>query len=130
MKNIQTAFLCTLIASLLSWVPAVYAQSAVKAELLMKEPVSSIEGKLVTVFRTEFPPGYNEVKSHRHPGESFVYVLSGRIINQMEDEEPRLYQAGDFFFEPAGALHQRFENADPDKPAVYIIFGIRPVGEY
>lgn len=84
-----------------------------------------MEGRQVTVFRTELAPGY-KASSHRHPGETFVYILSGRIISQLEDEEPRVYEAGDFFFEPAGALHSRFENGDPKNPAVYIVFGIRP----
>jgi quercetin dioxygenase-like cupin family protein len=64
--------------------------------------------------------------SHSHVGETFAYIESGRILNQIGDEEARIYEAGDFFFEPANANHARFENPDPAVPAVVIIYGIRP----
>lgn len=130
MGNIRCVLFYVFIAGLFSWSTAAYSQSEIQAQLLLKELISSAEGQQITVFRTELPPGYDETHSHRHPGETFVYILSGRILNQMEHEEPRIYEAGEYFFEPAGALHSRFENADPDNPAVYIVFGIRPTGEY
>ena len=123
----RAMFYVTLVGAHLSF-SAAHAQSEVQAELLMRERISSVEGMQVTVFRTELPPGY-KAPSHRHPGETFVYVLSGRVINQIEDEKPRVYTAGEFFLEPAGALHTRFENADPEQPAIYVVFGIRPAGE-
>lgn len=125
MKNFGSAFLGIILFGSLVSLPTIYAQPSVQAELLMSELISSMEGMRVTIFRTEIPPGYIGV-SHRHPGETFVYVLSGRVLNQIDEEEPKIYQAGEFFFEPANALHARFENPDTDSPAVYIVFGIRP----
>ena len=94
----------------------------------MRELIASVEGRQVTVYRTTLPPGYKGV-SHRHPGETFVYVLSGRVVNQIEGEEPRELGAGEFFFEPDGVLHARFENPDQERTAVYIVFAIRPTSE-
>lgn len=128
MKNFVSALPGTVLFAGLFFHSTIHAQSDVQAELLMSELISSMEGMRVTVFRTEVPPGYVG-RSHRHPGETFVFVLSGRLLNQIEDEEPRIYEAGEFFFEPADALHARFENPDSDRPAVYIVFGIRPVAQ-
>ena len=128
MRNVRPALFATVLLQSLFAHSAVLAQPDVQAELLMSGLISSIEGMQVTVFRTEMPPGYVGV-SHRHPGETFVYVLSGRVLNQIGDEEPKVFEAGEFFFEPANALHARFENPDPNRPAVYIVFGIRPVAQ-
>jgi quercetin dioxygenase-like cupin family protein len=91
----------------------------------MSEVISSVEGKQVNVTRIEIPPGY-KTPSHSHPGESFVYILSGRIRNQIGDAEPVVYEAGGFFFEEANAIHAQFENLDTENPAVFLVFGIRP----
>lgn len=126
MKNIRATFIHTLLSITLCTAPATYAQSEADIQLLMQEKLSFAEGKTATVTRLEAPPGY-KAASHSHPGETFVYVESGRILNQVNDEEPKVYEAGDYFFEPANATHARFENTDPENSAVVIIFGIRPV---
>jgi quercetin dioxygenase-like cupin family protein len=129
MNLYRSSFRAALLIAIAAVCTMAHAQSEVQAELLMRELIpSAAEGKQVTLFRTVLPPGYKGV-SHRHPGETFVYILSGRVINQIEDEKPKEFRAGDFFFEPAGALHARFENPDQEQPAVYIVFGIRPTSE-
>jgi quercetin dioxygenase-like cupin family protein len=127
MKNVRSIYVGALLAIHCSLPSGTYAQTQAKFDLLMREPLSSVEGLDITVTRLEVEPGYTSA-SHRHPGETFVYIVSGRVLNQIDDEEPKVYEGGDFFFEPANALHAQFVNIDRENSAVVIIVGIRPPG--
>jgi quercetin dioxygenase-like cupin family protein len=96
-------------------------------ESLVRAAIESAPGMELVVTRRTVPPGY-KATSHSHPGETFVYIVSGRVLNQIGDEKPKIYEAGDFFFEKAKATHARFENLSPDNPVVFIVYGIRPAG--
>ena len=52
---------------------------------------------------TTLPPGFN--LKHVHGGPSYVYVISGNIDIIDADGTRASYQAGDFFWEPAGHVH-------------------------
>ena len=103
------------------------AQPALEREALLREAIAAAPGQDLSVTKLTVPPGYKSA-SHSHPGETFVYVLEGRILNQIGDEEPKIYEAGQFFFEHANANHAQFENLDTEKPATVLIYGIRPEG--
>jgi quercetin dioxygenase-like cupin family protein len=130
MKYRRTIFAYTLAVVLFSWPPTAWsqptAQPQVKVEPLQRAAIEAAPGHELNVSRLEVPPGYVSA-SHSHAGETFVYILSGRILNQIGDEEPKVYEAGQFFFEHANANHARFENPDAQVPAVVLIYGIRPV---
>jgi quercetin dioxygenase-like cupin family protein len=114
------------VASPLAWSqPA--AQPPVSREALLREAIEAAPGQDISVSKLTVPPGY-AATSHSHPGETFVYVLEGRILNQIGDQEPKIYEAGQFFFEHANATHAQLENLDREKSATVLIYGIRPVG--
>jgi quercetin dioxygenase-like cupin family protein len=110
---------------------AAFAQDATppqaSTEPLMREAIEAAPGQTLSVSRLTVDPGYSAA-SHSHPGETFVYVLEGKILNQIGDEEPKTYEAGQFFFEHANATHAQFVNPDKEKPATVLIYGIRPEG--
>ena len=126
MNNIRSTLLYPFVACFFCCAPAAYSQPQVKQDILIAEALSGVEGKQGNLTRLEVPPGY-KAATHSHPGETFVYVLSGRLLNQIGDAEPVIYEAGEFFFEEANAVHAQFENLDKENPAVFIIFGIRPL---
>jgi quercetin dioxygenase-like cupin family protein len=110
---------------------AVFAQDATQpppnVEALLSEAIEAAPGQTLSVSKLTVAPGY-VAASHSHPGETFVYVLEGRILNQVDDEEPKIYEPGQFFFEHANANHAQFVNLDKEKPATVLIYGIRPEG--
>ena len=128
MKKIHAISFHALLASTFLLTTTAYAQPKAKFDALMREALSTAEGLDMTATRLEVEPGY-KAQSHSHPGETFVYVVSGRILNQIDDGEPTVYEAGDFFYEHANATHAQFVNEDPEKSAVVIIVGIRPKGQ-
>jgi quercetin dioxygenase-like cupin family protein len=131
MKHLRSIVLSALCAALSCWTGAAWAQAPAQPqsqmEPLLRAAIESAPGMELTVTKATVPPGY-KANSHSHPGETFVYIVSGRVLNQVGDEEPKTYEAGDFFFETANATHARFENLSADEPVVFIIYGIRPEG--
>lgn len=130
MNNNRPIILKALLCAVTVWVGVAFAQdpAATRSTPLLRELLTSVDGKQVVMSRVEVPPGGGaDVRAHRHPGETVVYIVSGRITSQLNDEAPVVYKAGEAFFEPTGALHARFTNDDPKEPAVAIVIGIRPV---
>lgn len=61
---------------------------------------------------------------HKHGGAAVVAnMVSGRVVSQMicegEDSEPKIYSAGETWYEPPGCHHVRLENVG-DEEAVFI----------
>ena len=104
----------------------IFVSSVASAQIstLMQQTLQS-EGRQFTLLRIEIPPmsGNNNPESgHRHPGDTVVYVESGTVTNQMNNEAPVEYKAGDFWYEGPGELHAQFRNNDPEETAVVIVF--------
>ena len=63
----------------------------------------------------ELPPADPGVPPHRHSGPVFGYVLEGKMLFELEGEEPREIVAGEAFWEPGGeVVHYLIANVDPD----------------
>ena len=61
----------------------------------------------------ELPPADAGPAPHRHSGPVFGYVLEGRILFELEGEEPREIVAGQAFWEPGGdVVHYQVANLD------------------
>jgi quercetin dioxygenase-like cupin family protein len=74
-----------------------------------------------------YPPGGRSAE-HRHPGFIVGYVLEGQIRFAINHETPRVLRRGEMFYEPTGALHSTFENAQPGMPAKILAFMVAPPG--
>ena len=63
----------------------------------------------------ELPPADAGLGPHRHSGPVFGYVLEGRMLFELEGQEPREIVAGEAFWEPGGDLvHYQAANLDAD----------------
>ena len=50
-------------------------------------------------------------------------VLRGEMLNQMNDNEPRIYREGESFYESPTCHHQRGENAsEQEEASFYAVF--------
>lgn len=84
---------------------------------LFKDAPGDLSGKELTVLEITIPPGAS-MGGHRHPGSVFAYVLEGSMQHQIGAEaEPKIYQAGETWFEPPDAHHIVFANPSDSEPA-------------
>lgn len=106
-------------------VPSV-AQNAKVTPLLTKEliGVSGKEGVMLTV---EYPPGASSSK-HRHNAHTFVYVLEGSIVMQVEGGKEVTLGPGQTFYESPDDVHTVSKNASDSKPAKFLVFFVKDKG--
>jgi quercetin dioxygenase-like cupin family protein len=85
---------------------------------LFKRALPNVPGKALVAVEVSFPPGAAS-PAHTHPKSAFIYayVVSGDIVSAVGDEQPRLYRAGESWYEDPGARHTVTRNASKDKPA-------------
>lgn len=88
-------------------------------ELLREDRPAHAPGKIVRVLRVTFPPKAAAAQ-HHHTGSVTVIVLKGALRSQLQGEEPKIYEAGDSFFEPAGKAHLIAENPSSTDQAVIL----------
>ncbi|MGC1273838.1 MAG: cupin domain-containing protein [Planctomycetaceae bacterium] len=102
-------------------------QELARKVVLERELMASIAGKpaKVTLLELEYVPGGSS-GPHRHAGPVVVYVLSGALESAIDDEPPKVYKAGETFFEPAGVLHAVSKNASKTEPARFLAFMLAP----
>ena len=78
-------------------------------------------GQLLTV---EFAPG--EVSApHRHNAHTFVYVLEGSVVMQVQGGEAKTLTAGQTFYENPDDIHTVANNASDTEPAKILVFFIK-----
>jgi quercetin dioxygenase-like cupin family protein len=85
---------------------------------LFMRALPNVPGKTLTAVEVQYPPGAAS-PSHTHPKSAFIYayVLSGEIVSAVGDEKPRVYRAGESWYEAPGAHHAVSRNASRSKPA-------------
>ena len=82
------------------------------------------EGLMLTV---DLPPGSDSAK-HRHNAHTFVYVLEGAVVMQVEGGERKELQAGDTFYETPDDIHTVSMNASDTEPAKILVFFVKQQG--
>ena len=74
--------------------------------LSQKDIIEKLDGKKAkaTIVEVTLAPGEVEA-AHRHPGAAFGYVLEGEYEWAIDGNRPKIFKAGDTFYEPTGCLH-------------------------
>src|SRR5918997_188854 len=82
------------------------------------ESIPNLPGKRLVSHIVDYAPGASSA-AHRHARSAFIYayVLSGEIRSQVDGEPPRVYRAGEAWFENPGAHHRVRANASDTAPA-------------
>ena len=93
-----------------------YAAGSSQPHVVFNHSLSNAPGKTMTAVVVDYPPGAKS-KPHHHAGVVFAYVLAGAVRSQVNDEAPRIYQAGESFFEDLNDHHTISENASETEPA-------------
>ena len=73
--------------------------------------VEKLDGKetKVTVVEVTLEPGQGG-EPHRHPGPVIGYVLEGECELGIDQQPPKVFKAGQTFYEPTGCLHRVSKN--------------------
>lgn len=83
----------------------------------MKE-IPNIPGKSLIAAVVTYPPN-GASPSHHHAKSAFIYayILEGEIRSSVDGSAPKIYKAGESFYEDPGSHHAISENASKTKPA-------------
>ena len=105
---------------------AMLALPATGAEvaMLFKQNLADMPGKAGQMLTVEFAPG--EVTApHRHNAHTFVYVLEGSVVMQVQGGEAKTLTAGQTFYENPDDIHTVANNASDTEPAKILVFFIK-----
>jgi quercetin dioxygenase-like cupin family protein len=81
-----------------------------KVELISSHALPDIPGKRVTIVRVTYGPG-GFTPPHRHAGTVTAYITKGQIRSQLKGGPVEIFEVGQSFFEPPGAIHLVSANA-------------------
>jgi quercetin dioxygenase-like cupin family protein len=74
--------------------------------LSQRDIIEKLDGKKAKATMVEVTLAPGEVEAaHRHPGAAFGYVLEGEYEWAIDGNKPKIFKAGDTFYEPTGCLH-------------------------
>lgn len=102
------------------------AQNA-KVTPLMTKDLTGLAGKEATMLTVEYAPGASSSK-HRHNAHTFVYVLEGSIVMQVEGGKETTLGPGQTFYESPDDIHTVSKNASNTQPAKFLVFFVKEKG--
>ena len=106
-------------------VPSV-AENPKVTPLLTKE-LAGVSGKEGVMLTVEYPPGASSSK-HRHNAHTFVYVLEGSIVMQIEGGKAVTLGPGQTFYESPDDVHTVSKNASDLQSAKFLVFFVKDKG--
>jgi quercetin dioxygenase-like cupin family protein len=97
-------------------------QEPLKRTVLLTGDLVGIAGKQATVYRNEFAPGASGGK-HRHPVDTFAYVLDGTLTLEEEGKGPRTLTAGEVVQEVPTGIY-KLTNTSMTSPATVLVISL------
>jgi len=94
---------------------------------LMSRDVTDFPGKEVSMITVEYPPGWSD-PVHRHYAQSFVYVLEGSVVMQLEGGKEVTLTPGQTFYEGPADVHVVGRNASKTSPAKMLVVLVKAKG--
>jgi quercetin dioxygenase-like cupin family protein len=98
-----------------------------KVTPLMTKELSGLPGKEGVMLTVEYPPGASSSK-HRHNAHTFVYVLEGSIVMQVEGGKSVTLGPGQTFYESPDDIHTVSKNASDTLPAKFLVVFVKDKG--
>ena len=95
-----------------------------KVTPLMTRSLAGLTGKEAVMLTVEYAPGASSSK-HRHNANTFVYVLEGSIVMQIEGGNAVTLGPGQTFYESPDDVHVVSKNASDTKPAKFLVFFVK-----
>jgi len=105
-----------------------HGKGGVQVKLLsQKDIIEKLDGKKAkaTMLEVTLAPGAVEA-AHRHPGPAFGYILEGEYEWAIDNNKPKIFKAGDTFYEPTGCLHSLGRNPSTKEKTRFIAVVLHP----
>ncbi|HUQ87061.1 MAG TPA: cupin domain-containing protein [Vicinamibacterales bacterium] len=99
------------------------AANASRAVATKDAPKVNLDGWQMTATEITIPPGAPPGRKHRHPGFVIGYVLEGSYSFAVNDQAPKVFTAGEMFFESfdaPGDTHSTSGNASTIQPVKFL----------
>jgi len=103
------------------------AVQSTKVTPLLTKDLAGLAGKEATMLTVEYPPGASSTK-HRHNANTFVYVLEGSVVMQVEGGKETTLGPGQTFYESPDDVHVVSKNASNSQPAKFLVFFVKDKG--
>ena len=97
------------------------SQSAIVRRELLAADLNHKNVTRVDVREIVFEPG-QETGLHKHPCPVFGYIAEGEAVLEVQGEPLQKLSAGSAFYEPAGKVIARFDNASPCEKMRFICY--------
>ena len=94
---------------------------------LFQTDLDDIEGREGLMVIVDYPPGVSSA-AHRHNAHTFVFVLEGSVVMQVEGEERVVLSPGQIFYETPEDIHVVSMNASTTEPAKILVFFVKRQG--
>ena len=117
----------TVLTGLLCLVAAPSAVQEAKVTPLLTKDLAGVNGREAVMLTVEYAPGASSSK-HRHNANTFVYVLEGSIVMQVEGEKTVTLGPGQTFYESPTDVHSVSKNASDSQPAKFLVFFVKDKG--
>lgn len=75
----------------------------------------------IVVLKVKYPPRFGD-SPHEHPGYTFVYVIKGEMLSQLNNEPSRVYKTGKMWLEHPHDRHIINRNASTRYSAEILVF--------
>jgi quercetin dioxygenase-like cupin family protein len=105
----------------------VAAAQDTKVTPLVTKDLAGIAGKEGVMLTVEYAPGGSSA-AHRHNANTFVYVLEGSVVMQVQGGPEMTLNAGQTFYESPSDIHSVSRNASATKPARILVFFVKDKG--
>src|SRR5215510_16558912 len=116
-----------LLTGMMCLLAPVSAAEDAKVTPLMAKDLAGLTGKEGVMLTVEYAPGGTTAK-HRHNAHTFVYVLEGSIVMQVEGGKEVTLGPGQTFYESLDDIHTVSKNASDSQPAKFLVFMIKEKG--
>lgn len=88
---------------------------------MLSVPLKQTNVTSVEVREINFEPG-QETGRHLHPCPVIGHIVEGAAILQIEGQSPQQLGTGSAFYEPAGTVIARFNNASTAQPMKFVAY--------
>lgn len=117
----------TVLMGLLCIVAAPSSVQETKVTPLVTKDLAGLTAKEAVMLTVEYAPGASSSK-HRHNANTFVYVLEGSIVMQVEGGKAVTLGPGQTFYESPDDVHVVSKNASDSQPAKFLVFFVKDKG--
>lgn len=116
-----------IVAALCLFVGTALAQEKKPSGPLFQTTLDDLPDREGLMLIVEYPPGASSPR-HRHNAHTFVYVLEGSVIMQVEGGEKVTLKPGEVFYETPDDIHAVSMNASETEPAKILVFFVKRQG--